>query len=161
MLVYFHSPIAYGFSDWASVLTIIIIIIILIPSSPRPGSSSSRSVIHSQSFIISLMSQRLSTRYAACSWSWNHHHCHHHHHHCHHHSHYNHDLSSHTSCSCHWCQTDCQSGMRWYAVEIIIIIIIIITCIKIWHCHLNNHHLSPAVNPHPAPYTYIHQQACP
>ena len=39
-------------------------------SSPRPGSSSKRSVMHSQSFIISLMSHKLSTRYAACSWSW-------------------------------------------------------------------------------------------
>lgn len=39
-------------------------------SSMGPGSSSSKSVIHSQSFIISLLSIRESTKYAPCSWSW-------------------------------------------------------------------------------------------
>lgn len=36
-------------------------------SSPLAGSSRSRSVIHSQSFIMSLISHKLSTKYAPCS----------------------------------------------------------------------------------------------
>ena len=43
---------------------------IYIPSSPLPGSSSSSSVMQSQSLTMSLISHRASTRYAACSWSW-------------------------------------------------------------------------------------------
>lgn len=63
---FFHYLHSSPFSEFLSTL-----IFHYLHSSPLDGSSSSKSVMHSQSFIMSLISHKLSTKYAPCSCNCN------------------------------------------------------------------------------------------